>query len=131
MSGIIDLIMSCGLYFGFGAMWCIVPTLVIFPLAHRLKKGVWSNPFCLIDTVTVVSVLVGWNLLVGLNLQHRGMAPLLDLFITGALFGVFSAIRSICIWKGPQWKFRISFLMLILTNAAMAFLVLTGITGSE
>ena len=83
-----------GCLIGIGAIWFVLPTLVVFPLLYRLRKGAWRSPCNLVDALTIFSVCIIWACFSDKDSMGRGLGWFVDLMAIGFVYGVL--IGSMC-----------------------------------
>ena len=118
-----------GFFLGYGAVWLVVPTLIVYALLYRLKRKEWKIPCDLLDIPTLIIPCCIWYHFMQHDGTYRGAGWFVDLIATGAVYGIFFLIRTIVIWFRPQWRCKASLLMFVLTTVAILIFALTGICG--
>lgn len=119
------------IYPGIGAVWFVVPTLIVYVLMHRFIRKTWKIPCDFIDIPTLVVPCCIWYHFSQIDSMGRGLGLFIDLLAIGPVYGILFLIRAIVIWFRPQWRLKASLLMLVLTTVAMLVFALTGIWGKE
>ena len=131
MESIINCFCFYSFLIGMGAIWFVLPTLIAFPLLHRLKKGTWRSPCNFVDALTIVSVCIIWRYFSNNDSMGRGLGWFADLIAIGLVYGILIALRIPLIWLNPRWRMSVSLVTFILTDVTMLFFALTGIIGGE
>ncbi len=68
-----------GTFIGLGAIWFVLPTLIVFPLMYRLRRGVWRFPCNFVDVITLCSVCILWMKFADEDTLCRGLGLFGDL----------------------------------------------------
>lgn len=131
MESVIDCVFFFGSLIGMGAVWFVLPTLIVFPLLHRLRRGVWRSPCNFMDVLTVLSVCGIWVYFSGKDSMGRGFGWFVDLIVIGAVYGLLITLRTPIIWLKPRCRMMASLVTFVLTDVAMLFFALTGVLGKE
>lgn len=120
-----------GCLIGIGAIWFVLPTLVVFPLLYRLRKGAWRSPCNLVDALTIFSVCIIWACFSDKDSMGRGLGWFVDLMAIGFVYGVLIVLRTPIIWLNMRFRLIASIATLVLTDIIMLLFALTGILGKE
>lgn len=131
MGSAINCICFFGWLIGTGVIWCLLPTLIAFPLLYRLKKGTWRFPCNLVDVLTILSVCIIWMYFSGKDSMGRGLGWFVDLIVIGFIFSVLIVLRTPFVWFNLRSRMITSIVTLVLTDIIMLFFVFTGILGKE
>ena len=131
MEAVINGIYFFGCLIGIGAVWFVLPTLIVFPLLCRLKKGTWRFPCNLVDVLTIISVCIIWSYFSGKDSLGRGLGWFVDLIVIGFVYGVLFVLRSPFVWLNPRFRLIASIVTLALTDIIMLFFAISGILGKE
>jgi hypothetical protein len=131
MRNIIDSICFFVFLIGTGAVWFVLPTLIVFGSLYRLKKKMWRFPCNLFDVLTIFSVCIIWVYFSGKDSMGRGLGWFVDLIVIGFVYGILFALRTLFIYKNIRYRMMASIVTLVLTDIIMLFFVLTGIIGKE
>ena len=130
-----DAIINCFYFFGhligFGAIWFVLPTIIVFPLLYRLRKGTWRSPCNFVDALTIISVCIIWAYFSDKDSMGRGLGWFVDLIAIGFVYGVLVVLRIPIVWLNLRWRMISSIVTFILTNIVMLFFAITGILGKE
>ena len=131
MEAIINCFYFFGYLLGIGAIWFVLPTIIVFPLLYRLRKGIWLSPCNLVDVLTIISVCIIWAYFSDKDSMGRGLGWFVDLIAIGFVYGVLIVLRTPIVWLNLRWRMIASIVTFILTNIIMLFFSLTGILGKE
>ena len=131
MEAVVNSIVFFCLLIGTGAIWFVLPTLVVFPLLCRLKKGRWQSPCNLVDALTILSVCIIWVCYSGKDSTGRGLGWFVDLMAIGFIYGVLIVLRIPVVWSNLRYRMHASIVTFILTDIVMLFFAITGILGKE
>ena len=131
MEAIINCFYFFGYLLGIGAIWFVLPTIIVFPLLYRLRKGIWLSPCNLVDVLTIISVCIIWAYFSDKDSMGRGLGWFVDLIAIGYVYGVLIVLRTPIVWLNLRWRMIASIVTFILTNIIMLFFSLTGILGKE
>ena len=131
MEAIINCFYFFGYLLGIGAIWFVLPTIIVFPLLYRLRKGTWRSPCNLVDALTILSVCIIWAYFSDKDSMGRGLGWFVDLIAIGFVYGVLIVLRTPIVWLNLRWRMIASIVTFILTNIIMLFFSLTGILGKE
>ena len=130
-----ETIINCFYFFGYligvGAIWFVLPMIIVFPLLYRLRKGTWRSPCNLVDALTILSVCIIWAYFSDKDSMGRGLGWFVDLIAIGFVYGVLIVLRTPIVWLNLRWRMIASIVTFILTNIIMLFFSLTGILGKE
>lgn len=131
MENVMNSIGFFGCLIGIGAVWFVLPTLIVFPLLYRLRKGTWRSPCNLVDVITILSVCIIWAYFSDKDSMGRGLGWFVDLIAIGFVYGVLIVLRTPFVWLNIRRRMIASIATLVLTNIIMFFFALTGIIGKE
>ena len=131
MKDLLENLSLFGTLIGLGAIWFVLPTLVVFPLMYRLKKGEWHFPCNFVDVITICSVCILWGKFAHDDALGRGLGLLCDLIAIGFAYGFLFMIRALFLWRNIRNRMIASVLTLVLSDAVMLLLAITGIMGKE
>ncbi len=130
-----ETVINCFCFFGYligvGAIWFVLPMIIVFPLLYRLRKGTWRSPCNLVDALTILSVCIIWAYFSDKDSMGRGLGWFVDLIAIGFVYGVLIVLRTPIVWLNLRWRMIASIVTFILTNIIMLFFSLTGILGKE
>ena len=131
MEAIINCFYFFGYLLGIGAIWFVLPTIIVFPLLYRLRKGTWRSPCNFVDALTILSVCIIWAYFSDKDSMGRGLGWFVDLIAIGFIYGVLIVLRTPIVWLNLRWRMISSIVTLVLTDIIMLFFSLTGILGKE
>ncbi len=131
MEAIINCFYFFGYLLGIGAIWFVLPTIIVFPLLYRLRKGTWRSPCNFVDALTILSVCIIWAYFPDKDSMGRGLGWFVDLIAIGFIYGVLIVLRTPIVWLNLRWRMISSIVTLVLTDIIMLFFSLTGILGKE
>ena len=130
-----ETVINCFCFFGYligvGAIWFVLPMIIVFPLLYRLRKGTWRSPCNLVDALTILSVCIIWAYFSDKDSMGRGLGWFVDLIAIGFVYGVLIVLRTPIVWLNLRWRMIASIVTFILTNIIMLFFSLAGILGKE
>ena len=130
-----ETVINCFCFFGYligvGAIWFVLPMIIVFPLLYRLRKGTWRSPCNLVDVLTILSVCIIWAYFSDKDSMGRGLGWFVDLIAIGFIYGVLIVLRTPIIWLNLRWRMISSIVTLVLTDIIILFFSLTGILGKE
>ena len=93
-----------------GAAWTVVPSVMIYALLHKWKKGIWSVPYSIWDGVAYVAIGYVWYYTYTLLGREKDWGNLLyELPGLGGLFGLLLCARLPFVWRHPEWKRKFTF----------------------
>ena len=131
MKDLLENLSLFGTLIGLGAIWFVIPTLVVFPLMYRLKKGEWRFPCNFVDVITICSVCILWVKFADNDALGRGLGLFADLIAIGFVYGILFLIRALFLWRNIRNRMMASILTLVLSDLVMLLLGMTGIMGKE
>lgn len=131
MGSAINCICFFGYLIGVGAIWFVLPMIIVFPLLYRLRKGTWRSPCNLVDVVTILSVCIIWAYFSDKDSMGRGLGWFVDLIVIGFVYGVLLVLRTPIVWRNMRFRMIASVATFVLTDIIMLFFALTGIIGKE
>jgi len=131
MEAIINCFYFFGYLLGIGAIWFVIPTIIVFPLLYRLRKGIWRSPCSLVDVLTIISVCIIWAYFSDKDSMGRGLGRFVDLIAIGFVYGVLIVLRTPIVWRNMRFRMIASVATFVLTDIIMLFFALTGIIGKE
>ena len=131
MEAIINCFYFFGYLLGIGAIWFVLPTIIVFPLLYRLRKGTWRSPCNFVDALTIISVCIIWAYFSDKDSMGRGLGRFVDLIAIGFVYGVLIVLRTPIVWRNMRFRMIASVATFVLTDIIMLFFALTGIIGKE
>ena len=106
--------------FDLGIVCIVIPSFLVFPVAHRLCKGRWLSLCSWIDIVSYFVTHAIWFYGFANDFNHRGAGRIQDIVVLGCLYGILVLLRIPFVWRHPEWRTRIATLSLLaLISAAV------------
>lgn len=131
METVINCVVFFGCLIGMGAIWFVLPTLILFPVLCRWRKGKWRSPCNFVDILTILLACTIWKYFSDKDSMGRGLGWFVDLVVIGLVYGILIVLRTPIVWVNIRCRMTVSIVTLVLTGITMLFFALTGILGNE